>query len=79
MEIMDNYKTIPTKLANRENFRGNSMSGAWLDSTQYAVFSYSSQIAVIDLASGIMGELPTQRGSATTSRHRNLVKKAWGI
>ena len=76
---MDNYKTIPSKLANRENFRGNSMSGVWIDSTQYAVFSYSSQIAVIDLASGIMGELPTHRGSATTTRHRNLVKKAWGL
>ena len=77
--MQDNYKTIATKLANRENFRGSSMSGAWLDSTQYAVFSYSSQIALIDLASGIMGELPTQRGSVTTSRHRNLVKRAWGI
>jgi len=77
--MQDNYKTIPTKLANRENFRGNSMSGIWLDSGVYSVFSYSSQIAKIDLVTGFIGELPTQRGSVTTSRHRNLVKKAWGI
>jgi len=55
------------------------MSGIWLDSGVYSVFSYSSQIAKIDLVTGFIGELPTHRGSATTTRHRNLVKKAWGI
>ena len=76
---MDNYNTIATKLANRENFRGNSMSGAWLDSTQYAVFSYSSQIAVIDLATGYTGMIQCLRNSTTTSRHKNLVKRVWGL
>ena len=76
---MDNYRAIAIKLANKQNFRGNSMSGAWLDSTQYAVFSYSSQIAVVDLSRGVMGEVPCARASTTTTRHRNLVKKAWGL
>ena len=76
---MDNYKTIETKLANRENFRGNSMWAHWLDSTQYAVFSYASQIAVVDLATGRTGLVECARSSTTTSRHKNLVKRAWGL
>ena len=77
--MQDNYRTIERKLANRENFRGNSMSAYWLGSTQYAVFSYSSLIAEIDLATGFIGERETARRSTTTSRHRNIVKRAWGL
>tara|TARA_R110002153_G_C13164479_1_gene483418 strand:+ start:131 stop:361 length:231 start_codon:yes stop_codon:yes gene_type:complete len=76
---MDNYKAIQEKLASRQNFRGSSMSGAWLDSTQYVVFSYASEIARIDLLTEFEGEVPCVRSSTTTSRHRNLVKKAWGL
>ena len=55
------------------------MSGAWLDSTQYVVFSYASEIARIDLLTEFKGEVPCVRSSTTTTRHRNLVKKAWGL
>jgi hypothetical protein len=41
---MDNYKTIATKLANREPFTGNSMSAS-LDYGLYSVWSYNTLIA----------------------------------
>ena len=73
-----NYREIARKVANLENFKGNSMSGFWLDSTQYVVFSYSTEIARHDLATGRTG-VTDRKFSSTTSRQQNLVRKAWGI
>ena len=73
---MDNYKTISTKLANREPFRGNSLRAYW-DGEVYKVVSYSTLIAEI----GNMGNMliSDRKYSVTTSRHQNLIRRAWGI
>lgn len=75
---MDNYKTISTKVRNRENFKGNTMWGAWLNSTQYTIFSYSTPIAEIDTLTGKVWVNP-RKYSVTTSKHQNIIRRAWGV
>jgi hypothetical protein len=82
---MDNYKTIEQKLANREPFRGNSLTAianeTW-GSFEYRVYSYNTLIAT-KTWDGSEGEwftyLDPNRYSVTTSRHQNLIRKAWGV
>ena len=73
---MDNYKTIATKLANREPFRGNTMTGVYVGEV-YKIYSYSTLIAEI----GNMGNMLINdtKYSVTTSKHQNLIRRAWGI
>ena len=75
-KTMDNYKTIETKLANREAFRGNSLHAFYLGEV-YKVYSYYTLIAEI----GNMGNklVNSQKYSVTTSRHQNLIRRAWGL
>lgn len=77
---MDSYKTIEHRLAKLEPFRGNSMTGKWEDRF-FRVYSYSTLIAEWPLIEGITGEVrfDGRRYSVTTSRHQNLIKKAWGL
>ncbi len=79
---MDNYKTIEQKLRNLEPFRGNSMSARWYGET-YVVTSYSTDIAewVIETPDGEPEEYSVhpRKYSVTTSRHQNLVRRAWGL
>jgi hypothetical protein len=74
--MQDNYQTIAVKLANREEFTGNSLRAYWWGDT-YRVISYSTLVAYRD----VIGEtwLSPSKYSVTTSRHQNLIKKAWGI
>ena len=44
---MDSYKTIETKLANRQPFTGNSLKGYWEGNT-YRVISYNTLIATLE-------------------------------
>jgi hypothetical protein len=73
---MDNYKTIATKLANLESFRGNSLNAFYFGGV-YKVYSYTTLIAEV----GNMGNklVSENKYSVTTSRHQNLIKKAWGL
>ena len=73
---MDNYKTIATKLANRESFRGNSLNAYWIGEV-YKVISYNTLIAEVGNMGNIL--LNENKYSVTTSRHQNLIRKAWGI
>jgi hypothetical protein len=74
--MQDNYKTIAVKLANREPFNGNSLRAYWWGDT-YMVASYSTLIG----SRSIIGDtwISANKYSVTTSRHQNLIKKAWGI
>jgi len=76
-KTMDNYKTIETKLANREPFRGNSLTGYILGGIYY-VDSYSTQIARVNINGASPWISPT-KFSVTTSRQQNLIKRAWAI
>ena len=82
---MDSYKVIETKLTNLEPFNGNSLSAkaenAW-GSLVYRVYSYNTLIATKSWH-GDEGEWSTylnpEKYSVTTSRHQNLIRKAWGL
>lgn len=71
---MDNYKTIATKLANREPFRGNSLTAYWYGDV-YRVVSYSTLIATA-VQAGYWTTYNASKYSNTTSRHQNLIKGA---
>jgi hypothetical protein len=78
---MDNYRTIEQKLKARKPFKGNSMSASlekhegeiWL-----TVYSYRTPIARHAMGSWKY-QFDSKKYSATTSRHQNLVRRAWGI
>jgi hypothetical protein len=77
---MDSYEQIETKLRNLEPFRGNSMMGLLDEWGSYKVYSYSTQIAqAYPTASGIRAKMNNEKFSTTTSRHQNLIRKAWGL
>lgn len=90
---MDNYNTIKTRLENRQEFKGNSLTGI-IKNSEYAkgyfVYSYSTLIAVFNYEpiDGDGVAMPWERVqrwvnpdkfSTTTSRHQNLIKRAWGL
>ena len=73
---MDNYKTIEQKLRNLEPFRGNTLTGVYVGEV-YKIFSYSTLIAEV----GNMGNklINDTKYSVTTSKHQNIIRRAWGI
>lgn len=72
---MDNYKTIESKIYNRQNFRGNSMTGLWNGDT-FVIFSYNTPIGWFYDGGW---EIDSRRYSVTTSRHQGLIRKALGL
>lgn len=77
-DTMDNYRTIETKLENRQPFSGNSLNGFWDAQTgYYVVYSYNTLIASLEL--GGKRWVNPSKYSTTTSRHQNLIKRAWGV
>jgi hypothetical protein len=76
---MDNYRTIDRKLRFLEQFKGNSM---WSDvmmidgKLHYVVYSYQTLIAMYYDGKGAVIDT---KYSTTTSRHQNVIRKAWGI
>lgn len=83
--MQDNYQTIARKLSDLESFTGNSLT-AKVEKTwgtfSYRVYSYATLIAE-KTWDGAEGEWHTwlnpDKYSTTTSRHQNLIRKAWGI
>jgi hypothetical protein len=76
---MDNYKTIERKLRNLEQFKGNSLKSEiefYDGKPHYTVYSYRTLIAMH--RDGI-GAVIEKKYSTTTSRHQNLIRKAWGL
>jgi hypothetical protein len=76
---MDNYRTIEHKLRNLEQFKGNSMRSEieiFDGIPHYTVYSYRTLIAMH--RDGIGAVIDTKY-STTTSRHQNLIRKAWGV
>lgn len=73
---MDNYKVIEQKLRNLEPFRGNTMTAVYVGEV-YKIYSYSTLIAEI----GNMGNklLNDTKYSVTTSKHQNIIRRAWGV
>jgi hypothetical protein len=70
-------------LANRETFHTGTLSASWeseddIDGMVYAVRSYGVLIAWV--SGGIPAVNPSAYNySTTTSKHANLVKKAWAL
>ena len=73
-----NYKQAPNAVAQMLNFKGNTMSGWWLDSSQYVVFSYAKEIGRYDRLTDKL-TINAEKYSVTTSRHQNIVRRAWGL
>ena len=79
---MDNYKTIEQKLRNLEPFHGNSLSGYWNDNKGgLDVSSYNTTIGQALFINGeiVVDYFNANKYSVTTSRHQNLIRRAWGI
>jgi len=77
---MDNYETIAAKLKTLTPFRGNSMTGVFDEWGSFKVYSYSTQIAqAFPTSSGISRKMSTEKYSVTTSRHQNIIRRAWGL
>jgi hypothetical protein len=77
---MENYKTIETRLQNREPFTGNSLRAYWVSvdgEHEYQVISYNTTIA----KSRHLGDawVNPEKYSNTTTRQQNLIKRAWGL
>ncbi len=72
---MDSYRTIEQKLIEYKPFKGNSMTAIW-QGTAYLVYSYNTLIAIAN-PEGM--NLDVHKYSTTTSRHQNLIRKAWNI
>lgn len=77
---------IETKVANLEPFNGNSMRGQWETDTDgmrmFVVYSYATVIANafdISITGRVIGCVGSEWHSQTTSRHQNIVRRAWGV
>lgn len=67
-----NYRQIPSLIASRRPFEGNTMDGRW-EGDIYRVWSYSTVIA--EYQNGVW-YLNTRKYSVTTSRQQNLIVRA---
>ena len=79
---MDSYKVIEQKLRNLEPFRGNSLHGMKnVDTDRLEVYSYNTTIGQALFIDGkiVVDYFNANKYSVTTSRHQNLIRKAWGI
>jgi hypothetical protein len=78
---MDNYKVIEQKLSNLESFRGNTLNGYWGETDGngfYYAVSYNTLIATYDPYTKKAWVNPNKY-SVTTSKHQNIIRRAWGI
>lgn len=72
-----NYDQIAYRMGALLPFKGNTMSGAWSDDGEtFTVWSYRTIVAEYDAATG-RAWINHKRYSTTTSRHQNIVRRAW--
>lgn len=79
---MQSYKEIEQRLRDLEPFRGNSLHAMKnLDLGCLEVYSYSTLIARAWPRNGAIAVTfwNDRKYSVTTSRHQNLIRRAWGI
>ncbi len=76
--MKDNYRIIEARLANLMPFEGNSLQG-YMDESgdNYLVVSYRTLIATASADGG--NWVSKTKYSVTTSKHQNLVRRAWGL
>ena len=79
--MKDNYRTIEGRLALLAPFTGNSLRGYMDENGRFAVWSYGTLIATAwQTAEGIaVTKFDQNKYSVTTSRHQNLIRRAWGL
>lgn len=65
-------------LGQREPFTTGTLSAKYDTAGNYLVFSYEAMIAGISAKTDIM-QFTDKKYSQTTSRHLNLVKRAWSV
>lgn len=68
-------RDVPTKVANREPFQGNSIS-AIKNRNTYTVFSYWTAIARVDEQGREL--ITNHKYSVTTSKHTSAVRRGMG-
>lgn len=78
---MQSYKVIEQKLKELAPFKGNSLTGEVDLYGALRVWSYQTHIGTAwPIEGGIAVTVFDQRKySTTTSRHQNLIRRAWGI
>lgn len=65
----------------QEDFDAGNLRGGWYEGYErpmYAVYSYGEKIAEQEGESVEHRWITDEKFSATTSKHTNLVKRAWG-
>jgi len=87
--MSDNYKVIEEKLAELEEFKGNSLRGYWQGEglqAEYRVISYNTLVATAGFPWSRNGELQAvnkwvtpEKYSVTTTKQCNIIKRAWGL
>jgi hypothetical protein len=76
---MPNYEQIEKELipARKPFTHAHSMRATLTDGV-YRIYSYNTQIANVNLETGIIG-INLDKYSSTTTRQQNLVKRALGV
>ena len=77
MSYLKTLKQAEDLLFEREPFTTGTLSAKYLNNGHYVVFSYDQLIAEDDREDGYW--LNSTKYSQTTSKHLNIVKRAWGI
>lgn len=80
--MQDNYKTIEQKLRNLEPFRGNTMTAVWNENKGgLDVYSYNTCIGQALRINGqiVIDYFNRDKYSVTTSKHQNIIRRAWGV
>ena len=86
--MKDNYKQIEQKLANLEEFTGNTLRGYWQGAgfqAEYRVVSYATLVATAGYPWTRDGVAPAnkwiteQKYSVTTTKQCNIIRRAWGL
>lgn len=77
MGYLKTLKEAEQLLANREPFTTGTLSAKYDTGGNYLVFSYDTMIAGISKTG--QTELNRTRYSNTTSKHLNIIKRAWEV
>lgn len=78
---MTTLKEAQTKIHMLEDFNAGNLRGYWYEGYErpmYAVYSYAEKIAEQEGDSFEHRWITDEKFSMTTSKHTNMVKRAWG-
>jgi len=77
MNYLKTLKQAEQLLATQQPFTTGTLSAKYDSAGNYCVFSYDTLIAGITKNGGI--ELNEKKYSVTTSKHLNIIKRAWEV